>query len=80
LLAERFGVLSAENLAGFLAADREKLAEHTVRCELFSTKFPSNREKYREMRALVDGIAGETPIQKGFPRGKWDLSEIGTGI
>jgi len=30
--------------------------------------FPANREKYRELRALVDWNSRETPIRKGFRR------------
>jgi hypothetical protein len=57
----------------------EKLAEHAVRCELFSSNFPANREEYREMQALVDGSLAETPIWTGVPGENWNLSEIETG-
>jgi integrase len=44
------------------------MAEHAVRCELFSIKFPANREKYREIGALVDGRRGDVPIFMGVSK------------
>jgi len=55
------------------------LAEDPVLCELFSAQFPANREKYREIGALVDRRSGDVPICRGISKKKWNLSEIETG-
>jgi hypothetical protein len=55
------------------------MAEDPVMCELFSAQFPANREKYREIGALVDGRPGDVPICRDISKEKWNLSEIETG-
>jgi hypothetical protein len=42
--------------------NQDGVAEHAVRCEPFSTRFPANREKYRELREFIDCRPREMPI------------------